>query len=394
MTPSARYAAAIYVLDKFLDGHPVEKILSNWARKNRYAGSKDRAAVRDIVFDCLRKLSSFQAISGIHNGRGLAIGHCLEIGLELKDVFNGEGYAPEPLDEYELASLDVEPTPNAAQKGNLPDWVFRIVSMDHVNEVNVLTANLSRRAPVDLRVNTSKTNLNAVQLALEEEGIVSQPLDDVATALRIVKNPRRVVGSRAFADGWLELQDAASQAVVEMLDIQPNNQVLDFCAGGGGKTLAMAAAQPGAKFDAWDISAARLKSLKVRAKRAGATVFVLETEPSAPTYDLVFVDAPCSGSGSWRRNPEGKWRLTSDRLNELQRIQAKLLQQAAVCTKPGGILAYVTCSIFDCENRAQVDKFLNDYPAFALLKKRDFSVSDPGDGFFCAILQNNSNLPI
>jgi 16S rRNA (cytosine967-C5)-methyltransferase len=106
------------------------------------------------------------------------------------------------------------------------------------------------------------------------------------------------------------------------------------------------------------------------------------------------VDAPCSGSGSWRRNPEGKWRLTSDRLNELQGIQAKLLQQAAVCTKPGGILAYVTCSIFDRENRAQVDKFLNDYPAFALLKKRDFSVSDPGDGFFCAVLQNNSNLPI
>ena len=107
MTPSARYAAAIDVLDKFLDGHPVEKILSNWARKNRYAGSKDRTAVRDIVFDCLRNLSSFQAISGIHNGRGLAIGHCLEIGLEPKDVFNGEGYAPEPLDEYELASLDV-----------------------------------------------------------------------------------------------------------------------------------------------------------------------------------------------------------------------------------------------------------------------------------------------
>lgn len=394
MTPSARYAAAIDVLDSFLNGEPAEKLLLNWARKNRYAGSKDRAAVRDIVFDCLRNLSSFQAISGIYNGRGLAVGHCLNVGLEPTDVFNGEGYGPKPLNEFELASLNSKPTLNNVQKGNLPDWIFQIMEADFADEVNVLAAKLSLRAPVDLRVNAAKTTLNAVQLTLEREGIATQPVDHVETALRIVQNPRRILRSKAFADGWVELQDAASQAVVDMLNIQPNTQVLDFCAGGGGKTLAMAATQPAAKFNAWDISAERLKSLKVRAKRAGAMVSVLEIKPSAPTYDLVLVDAPCSGSGSWRRNPESKWRLTSDRLNELQAIQAELLQQAAACTKSGGVLVYVTCSIFDCENRAQVNGFLNDYPAFKLHKKKNFLIGDPGDGFYCAILQKNSDVQI
>ena len=387
MTPSARYAAAIDVLDSFLNGEPAEKLLLNWARKNRYAGSKDRAAVRDIVFDCLRNLSSFQAISGIYNGRGLAVGHCLNVGLEPTDVFNGEGYGPEPLNEVELASLNSKPTLNNVQKGNLPDWIFQMLKADLAEEVNVLAAKLSLRAPVDLRVNTAKTTLNAVRLTLEKEGISAQPVDDVGTALRIVQNQRRILASKAFADGWVEFQDAASQAVVDLLNIQPQTKILDFCAGGGGKTLAMAAAQPAAKFNAWDISTERLKSLKVRAKRAGVTVSVLETKPSAPTYDLVFVDAPCSGSGSWRRNPEGKWRLTSDRLNELQAIQAELIQQAAACTKSGGILVYVTCSIFNYENQAQVDGFLNDYQAFKLYKKKNFVIGDPGDGFFCAILQ-------
>lgn len=392
MTPAARYAAAIDVLDGFLQGEPAEKVLSNWARKNRYAGSKDRAAVRDIVFDCLRNLSSFQATSGLHNGRGLAMGHCVDIGLEPTEVFTGEGYAPEKLDDQELESLRKAQGPNDVQKANLPDWIYQIVKQDFGDGAESVASALSLRAPVDLRVNIAKTSLADAQATLRKDNIVSRPVESVPIALRVIENPRRVAGSKAFSDGFVELQDAASQAVVEILDIQPNARVLDFCAGGGGKTLAMAAKAPAAVFDAWDISAARLEPLKERAKRAGAKVSILKDKPESPNYDLVFIDAPCSGSGSWRRNPEGKWRLTSDHLSELQAIQADILQRAAACMKNGGTLVYATCSIFTCENRAQIDAFLGENPDYTLRTDHSFKVSEPGDGFYCAVLQNNSGV--
>jgi 16S rRNA (cytosine967-C5)-methyltransferase len=392
MTPAARYAAAIDVLDEFLDGASVDKVLSNWARSNRYAGSKDRAAVRDIVFDCLRNLRSFAVASGLEGGRGLVAGHCLYLGENPKSVFTGEGYAPDPLSEDEQAQLDQTGTPSDAERANLPDWIAAMAQADLGNDFVTIATALNTRAPVDLRVNLLKVNrLDAIK-ALASEDIEAELLEDVTTALRITKNPRRVAGSKAFSDGLIELQDAASQAIITLLDVQPDARVLDFCAGGGGKTLALAAAFPSVQIDAWDISAARLAPLGERAKRAGAEVRLLKTLPKAPKYDLVLVDAPCSGSGSWRRNPEGKWRLTQDRLVELQAMQNEVLRSAAACTKAGGILAYATCSIFTRENREQVDAFLIENPMFEFQKDHSFRVSTPGDGFYCAILKNNSGV--
>lgn len=392
MTPAARYAAAIDVLDGFLSGEPAEKLLSNWARKNRYAGSKDRAAVRDIVFDCLRNMRSFMALSGLATGRGLAVGHCLENGLEPEAVFTGEGYAPSALTDAETAALENATDMTDAERGNLPDWIWDIVQVDlGADAIDTATA-LSTRAPVDVRVNRLKATRDAAQAALAAEEILTDPVDGVPTALRVIENPRRLAGSKAFAGGLIELQDAASQAVIERLDILEEANVLDFCAGGGGKTLALAAKAPAAQVEAWDISQARLAPLAERAKRAGATVTALQHPPKGAAYDLVLVDAPCSGSGSWRRNPEGKWRLTQDRLAELRDIQAAVLQQAAGCTKDGGVLVYATCSLFTQENRAQVDRFLAQNPQFSLQDQQSFRLNAPGDGFYCAILQNNSGV--
>jgi 16S rRNA (cytosine967-C5)-methyltransferase len=392
MTPAARYAAAIDLLDEFLAGEPVDKLLSNWSRKNRYAGSKDRAAVRDIVFDCLRNLRSFVAQSGIKGGRGLAIGHCLASELDVGEMFSGAGYGPTALTDEETVSLAQVSSLDARDKANLPDWIFDALKLELKDTFEETSNALSTRAPVDLRVNLVKASVEEARNSLCADDIDAETVPAVETALRVTKNPRRVAGSKAYANGLVELQDSASQAVVTMLDIAPDMRVLDFCAGGGGKTLAMASVAPKAQFDVWDISASRLEPLVERAKRAGAKVHVLNDPPSSPVYDLTLVDAPCSGSGSWRRNPEGKWLLTEERLVELQWIQAQVLHDAAKTVKPNGVLVYATCSIFARENRSQVDAFLETRPHFLLLKDHSFTIGFPGDGFYCAVLKNNSGV--
>ncbi|WGI20506.1 RsmB/NOP family class I SAM-dependent RNA methyltransferase [Amylibacter sp. IMCC11727] len=390
MTPAARYAAAIGVLDGFLAGEPVEKLLSNWARKNRYAGSKDRAAVRDIVFDCLRNQGRFAKSAGFDGGRALALGHCVAGDTDPNSVFSGEGYAPDPLSDAETAAFGQAVGGQASD--NFPDWIADILKADLGADFERSCAAMSERAPVDLRVNISKTTIENAIAMLAADSIAVDAVDGVPTALRVRENPRRVAGSKAFAGGYIELQDAASQAILNRLDLPADGPILDYCAGGGGKTLAMAAAAPNASIDAWDISAARMEPLKERAKRAGARVRVLAAEPRSAQYELVLVDAPCSGAGSWRRNPEGKWRLAPDRLEELQGIQAAVLNKAAKCVKANGTLVYATCSVFARENREQVDAFLAQNAAFSLVDDQSYRVNEPGDGFYVAILKNNSGV--
>ena len=387
MTPAARYAVAIDILDDFLNGEPAEKSLSNWARKNRYAGSKDRAGVRDIVFDCLRNLRSFGAQSGIEGGRGIAIGHCLALNIDPADLFSGVGYAPSALCEDEIISIAQSGVSTLFEKANLPDWVCEIIKVDWKGDFEQITRSLSNRAPVDLRVNLAKASIDSTIDVLAREDIIVERVTTVSTALRVVQNPRRVAGSTAFAQGFVELQDSASQAVIGLLGIQAGMRVLDYCAGGGGKTLAMAGSAQGANFDAWDISQARLAPLEDRARRAGVKVRLLDTPPMPAVYDLVLVDAPCSGSGSGRRNPDGKGRLTQERLLELQTLQAEVLRAASKNVKAGGTLAYATCSIFKRENGQQVEAFLAQSPDFSLIKDQEFYIGEPSDGFYCAILE-------
>lgn len=386
MTPAARYAAAVDVLDGFLSGEPAEKLLSNWARRNRYAGSKDRAGVRDIVFDCLRNLNSFAQASGLADGRGIAVGHCLAAGLDVDGIFSGVAYSPAALDEQEQA-LVAAAQAKGGQVVDLPDWLAAVFETDLGAAATEVSQALCHRAPVDLRVNIAKTTPSGAMKTLAAEGVLCETVADVATALRVLENPRRVAGSNPYITGQVELQDAASQALVGMLDLQAGQNVLDYCAGGGGKTLAMAARVPDARYSAWDISAARLAPLEERAARAGAKVTLLAEKPSKAIYDLVLVDAPCSGSGAWRRNPEGKWRLTQDSLSEVQAMQAQVLATAAQLVKAGGTLVYATCSVLERENTGQINSFLSKTSDYEVLSTHSFGLNHPGDGFYCAILK-------
>ncbi len=398
MTPAARYAAAIGVLDAFLNGEPIEKTLSNWARRNRYAGSKDRAAVRDITFDCLRNLRSYQWASGIAGGRALAIGHCLSQGIVPADVFNGQGYAPAALSESETADLEaVEGTVPWSVESDLPDWLVEKFRQSLGAEFAATISALKNRAPVDLRVNIGKGNLASAQEMLEQDGILAEPVVNVATALRVISNSRRVAQSKAYQSGLVELQDSASQAVVQALPLEDATTILDYCAGGGGKTLAMAALAPYAVISAYDQNSARLQPLQSRACRAGISVCLLTQKPKLKNgrYDIVLIDVPCSGSGSWRRNPEGKWRLTPQKLATFCQTQKDILQKAKDFVAPDGSLAYVTCSVLRCENEDQISAYLADNPDWRCSLQQRWNLSDGGDGFFLTVLsraKNNSRL--
>jgi 16S rRNA (cytosine967-C5)-methyltransferase len=378
MTPGARAAAAIAVLDRVLAGEPAEKALTNWGRASRFAGSGDRAAVRDIVYDALRQRRSAAALSGGLTGRGLVLGLARAAGQAA--LFSGEGHAPPPPGPEEAGRV-----PTAAEALDLPDWLIPELRRSLGPALAEVAAALRQRAPVFLRVNLGKTDRAGAVAALAAEGItaVAHPL--AATALEVTENARKLQTARAYAEGLVELQDAASQAVVEALPLADGMAVLDLCAGGGGKTLAMAA-RARLRLVAHDIAPRRMADLPVRAARAGVRVTLTERPEDAGPFDLVLVDAPCSGSGSWRRDPEGKWALTAERLAWLIAEQAAILRRAAGLVAPGGVLAYVTCSLLEDENAGQVRAFLAEAPGWQSRGERVLTPVTGGDGFYLNLL--------
>jgi 16S rRNA (cytosine967-C5)-methyltransferase len=388
VTPGARVAAAIEVLDLWLGGAPAERALTNWGRGNRYAGSGDRAAVRDHVFDAIRCRRSFAALGGAETGRGLMLGALRAAGADPDAVFTGAGHAPPELTEAER----VVPAPpgDPLVRLDCPDWLAPALRDTLGEGFEPVMGLMRHRAPVFLRVNTARATLDAAAARLAEEGIATAPHALSPTALEVTDNARRVKGSAAFREGLVELQDAASQAVVDaLLPLPPGARVLDYCSGGGGKALALAAA--GAAVFAHDADARRMADLPERARRAGAAVTVLEPGGAgrAGPFDLVLVDAPCSGSGAWRRQPEAKWRLDAERLAALVGTQAAILDAAAGLVRPGGRLAHVTCSLLDAENRGQVAAFLARRPGWRVAAERRLSPLEGGDGFYIAILKDD-----
>lgn len=392
MIPGAHVAAAIELLDAILGGEPAEKALTRWGRQNRFAGSKDRAAIRDHVFQALRCRQSYAARGGGLTGRQIMLGAVAASGRSVDEVFNGEGHAPSPLSQSEIDALAAwEQGDNVDPLEDLPDWLVPELRRDLGDNLSSVAFAFQTRAPLFLRVNPQKADRQAAIQALAREGIAAEPVESSQTALRVTENERRVKVSAPYLKGLCEIQDLSSQQSVESLPLQSGQKILDYCAGGGGKSLAMAAQlRTGeADFFAHDSDPARMKDLEMRAERAGARIQKLGTSQvsKAAPFDLVLVDAPCSGSGTWRRTPDAKWRLTRERLETLCQIQAQILSEVADFVFPGGVLTYATCSLLARENEDQIDRFLSENRRFHLLERHRFlPVRDGGDGFFLAIM--------
>ena len=385
MTPAARISAAIEVLDQVAKGYAAERALTNWARGSRFAGSKDRAAVRDHVFEALRRRRSCAFLGGGVDGRAVMIGSLRAQGINPEMLFTGEGHAPAPLSAEEVQVSPKEMPRNV--RLDIPDWLGPPLMASLGDDFDAVCEALRHRAPVFLRVNQRAGTLQQAVAALAQDGIAAQPHPLSNTALEVTENARRIQQSEAYVSGLVELQDAASQAITDMLPLRDGAKVLDYCAGGGGKTLALAA-RCNAQFFAHDIESRRMEDLPARAARAGVQVTRLRTSDIAAhaPFDLVLLDVPCSGSGSWRRAPEAKWLLTDDRLRQLTRVQTEILDKTAGYVAKGGVLAYATCSMLKEENMGQIDAFLSHSSGWRLVSKRSLTPLDGGDGFFIVLL--------
>ncbi len=380
MTPGARIAAAIAVLDKAIAGEPVERVLTNWARSSRFAGSGDRAAVRDLVYDAMRCRRSFAALGGADTGRGLMLGHVRANGSDMAALFSGEGHAPPQPGPDEGGRMPCE-----VETLDMPEWLIPELHLSLGARLPEVAAALRHRAPVFLRVNLAKSTGDAAIAALSVDGIEAAPHPLADTALEVIAGARRVQTSAAYLSGLVELQDASSQAVVAALPLTGGMRVLDHCAGGGGKALAMAAR---ARIDlvAHDLNPARMRDLPARAKRAGVKLRQSATPEALGPYDLILADAPCSGSGSWRRDPQGKWLLTPEKLVDIGVTQDAILDRIAPMVRVGGHIAYATCSVLEVENSARVAGFLARTPGWRLVQDYQFTPLEGGDGFFLALL--------
>lgn len=387
MTPAARLQAAIEILDLVIDaareqGAPADAIVTRYFKSRRYAGSKDRRAVRELVFRAIRRTAERP-----ESGRAAIVG-LAEDDPELVGLF-GEPRGPGTLVEREGASA----------ASLVPEWLkSELSALVGPDEWSALL----ERAPVDLRVNVARTS---------REEMLGQFPDGAPTHLSPggIRLPpdSRVDDSEAVRSGLVEVQDEGSQLIALACAPKPGQRILDLCAGAGGKALALAAAAPDATILATDSNRSRLSKLPFRAERAGTAIEtrllnppreLAELEDWRGTADLVLVDAPCSGSGTWRRNPEGRWRLTPERLDRLVSAQERLLGIAAELVRPGGTLVYAVCSLLTREGAGQVASFLGQGSDWAVqdipeVRGRDDGAGrlltpghDSTDGFFIARL--------
>ncbi|MCU4655210.1 RsmB/NOP family class I SAM-dependent RNA methyltransferase [Roseibacterium sp. SDUM158016] len=385
MTPGARLSAAIGVLDDWREGLAVEQALTRWARGARYAGSGDRAAVRDLVYAVLRRRASASRLGGGEEARALVLGLLRLEGTDPDTLFTGEGHAPAPLSEAERASAVAGPSDPVV---DVPGWLREPIgarAADAGGRAALFEA-MTARAPVWLRVALRRGGRDDAQASLAAEGIETRADARCATALEVTAGARRVRASAAYRDGLVELQDLSAQRAVAGVPWPRTGRILDLCAGGGGKSLAIADGSDARVF-AHDANPARMADLPVRAARAGVRIDRIgpdEVACAAP-FEAVLCDVPCSGSGTWRRDPEAKWRLTPDRLQTLLAAQAGILDAAAPRIAEDGRLVYMTCSLLPQENEEQVSAFLDRHPDWTLDMTRLDTPLTASDGFFTAV---------
>lgn len=411
MRPAARIQAAIEILDGLNASRlPADRFIREFFRARRYAGSKDRAAVTERVYDVFRHRASYAWRMGSERPRALVIASLLKEAADVSAFFTGEGHDPAQLSDAEQAVISATPRQAPSYvSGEYPEFLEPEIACAFGSAASEEMRAFQSRAPVDLRVNTLKASRDEVLAALTAEGFEAQTARHSPSAIRIesAKGLAALQQSKLFLDGAFEFQDEAAQIAVILAAAKPRMKVLDLAAGAGGKALALAAAmQNTGEITAHDIDAGRLRQIEPRATRAGVSIIQTHAGNKPPNrpYDLVFLDAPCSGSGTWRRAPENKWRLTPERLDELNGLQDMLLDQAARAGAPR--IVYATCSFLPRENEDRIGAFLSRHRGFAVLSAawiwrestgtepspgmREFLKATPRttgtDGFFAAIL--------
>jgi 16S rRNA (cytosine967-C5)-methyltransferase len=385
MTPAARISAAIEVLADIAGRRrPAPEALKDWGIAHRFAGSGDRAAIAGLVYDALRRRASSAFVMGDDAPRAVVLGMLrLErklVTAAIEKLFDGSRFAPSPLTEVETARLsdaDLSAAPPHVA-GDYPDWLDAHFAHVFGDERAEEGAALASRAPLDLRINTLKGERDEALPELAEYS--ATPARWSPWGARIVlspdsKNPA-VQSDPAFLKGLIEIQDEGSQLAALLSGAQPGEQAIDLCAGGGGKTLALAAMMKNkGQIFATDNDKRRLAPIHARLERAGVrNVQVLTPRQGIDVLaelngsaDLVLIDAPCTGTGSWRRNPDAKWRLRPGALEIRNREQTAVLDRAVSLLKPGGRIVYITCSVLDEENGAQVRGFVERHPEFGIV---------------------------
>jgi len=433
MTPSARLSAAIEVLaDIDARRRPAADALKDWGISHRFAGSGDRAAIAGLVYDALRRKSSSAWLMGESAPRAVLIGMLRrERRLDAASIAalcSGARYAPAPLSEAETAALERD-FPSGAPayvEGDYPDWLDPNLARVFGDERAAEGAALASRAPLDLRVNLLAGDRDDVLGKLEHLAAAATRWSPVGIRIKLAPDAKSpaIHAEPAFLKGQVEIQDEGSQLAVLLADAKPGEQVVDLCAGAGGKTLALAAAMENrGQIYATDIDKRRLAPIHERIARAGARNIQVRTPLTARggadvvadlagRADLVMIDAPCTGTGAWRRNPDAKWRIRPGALAERTKQQDDALERAGTLVKPGGQIAYVTCSVLAEENGDRLQAFLARHSEFSVEKpaglvnvlgeraylfRRAVLMSDEGllmtprrtdtDGFFVAVLR-------
>lgn len=391
MTPAARVQAAIELLDSVIEaarskGAPADRLIADYFKARRYAGSKDRRAVRELVYRAIRLCGPVP-----ESGRAAMLALARE-DESLLPLFDGSTHGPQPVGDNE----------RAARTAVAPKWLEQRLAASDVTGADA--ASLLERAPLDIRVNALKADRATIALPETGEPLSAPNALRFASGLNVEQWP-------AWRDGAIEVQDHGSQWVCEAAGPQAAETIVDLCAGAGGKTLALAAKTGNAaELVACDTDKRRLGNLAPRAARAGAKVdhtVLLDPgremealEPWKGKADRVLVDAPCSGTGTWRRNPESRWRLDERELERLTALQDHVLDLGAALTRPSGTLVFVTCSVLDDEGAGRIDAFLDRHPGWEAQPApipvgnargsglRLMPSRDGTDGFFVAILRN------
>jgi 16S rRNA (cytosine967-C5)-methyltransferase len=384
MTPAARLSAAIEALaDIEARRRPAADALKDWGLAHRFAGSGDRAAIAGLVYDVLRRKASAAYLMGDDSPRATLLGMLrLERGLgiaAIEKLADGGRFAPEPLTEAEQARLRdgtlADAPPHVA--GDYPEWLDPHLARVFGDERAEEGAALARRAPIDLRVNTIKANRDKTAEALKHLNVAPTRWSPVGLRINVAADSKNLAihSEPAFLAGLIEVQDEGSQLAALLSGAKPGEQVIDLCAGAGGKTLALAALmKKKGQIYATDLDKRRLAPIHKRLERAGARNVQVHTPTGKEdlladrhgTADLVLIDAPCTGTGTWRRNPDAKWRVRPGALEVRNQEQAAALDRAAPLVKPGGRIAYVTCSLLAEENGNQVRGFIERHPDFAV----------------------------